>query len=208
MLFMENSGLSYTILSFFSGLSGVSAYFTIFGILIACGFGLPIPEDITLIAAGILVSLGKIDYIGAYIICFAGILIGDGTLFMLGRKYGRRCFTWPVFRKLFTPERIKQSEETIQKNAKWICFIARFLPGLRAPIYLTSGIMQVKPSTFIIQDGLAALISVPIWIELGKFAGKNLDKALEIATDFKIVIFALVALFIVYILIKKFWKKS
>lgn len=205
---MENSGLTYTILSFFSGLSGPVAYVTILGILIACGFGLPIPEDITLIAAGILVSLGKISYLGAYVICFAGILIGDGTLFFLGRKYGRRCFTWPVFRKIFTPEVIKKSEDNIQKNARWICFVARFLPGLRAPIYLSAGILQVRPATFLIQDGLAALISVPVWIELGRFAGENLDQALAYATDFKIIIFAAVAAFIIYILVKKFLNRN
>ena len=39
---------------FLIGLSGFQAYVIILAVLFACGLGLPIPEDITLFAAGFL----------------------------------------------------------------------------------------------------------------------------------------------------------
>ena len=34
-------------------------YIAVFGVLILCGFGLPIPEDITLVSGGIISALGN-----------------------------------------------------------------------------------------------------------------------------------------------------
>lgn len=205
---MEKTGLAYKLLAFFTGLSGAPAYALIFGVLLACGFGLPIPEDITLIAAGILAGTGKISVFGAYIVGFGGVLIGDSILFGIGRKYGRKAFTWPVFRKIFTPKVIAKAEEKIQANAKKICFIARFLPGLRAPIYLTAGVMRVPPTTFIIQDGFAALISVPVWIYLGQWAGSNMELAIQKAKEFHIYLFIGIGLLLAFWIGKYYWNKK
>ena len=54
--------------------------------------------------------------------------------------------------------------------------MARFIPGLRSPIFLTAGMSgKVSFWQWLIMDGLAALISVPIWIYLGDFGAENRD---------------------------------
>ena len=82
---MEATGFSAKLLAFLSGFSGVTAYAIILGVLLACGLGVPIPEDITLIAAGLLAGLGKISLTGALIAGMVGVLAGDSFLFFLGR---------------------------------------------------------------------------------------------------------------------------
>ena len=166
---------------YLSGFSGITAYAAILGILLASGLGVPLPEDITLIAAGILAALNSVSFIGALIVGFIGVLLGDCMLFFLGRKFGYRVFRLPLFRSIFTERRIQLSRQKVLSNSKFICFSARFLPGLRAAIFLTAGIMGVRPIIFITLDGIAALISVPIWIYFGWFFGSNLDHALHIA---------------------------
>jgi membrane protein DedA with SNARE-associated domain len=199
-----------SILQFLYSLGPLTAYSLILGVLFICGLGVPIPEDITLIVAGFLSGLGKISLIGALLAGFVGVLIGDGLLFFLGRTYGRNVFQWPLFKKFFSEERVKIAEQKIQQNASIICFTARFLPGLRAPIYLMCGILRVSPFTFFLLDGLAALISVPLWVWLGHFAGqnadfKNIDKALMWAKEAKIYLFSSVfVIVIIYILWKRF----
>jgi membrane protein DedA with SNARE-associated domain len=178
---VEGAKFSVQLVTFLSGFSGLTAYGAIFGILLACGMGVPIPEDITLIAAGILAAIGSISYWGAMAAGFFGVLIGDCFLFMLGRKYGYRVFSLPGFRTVFTERRVLLARQKVLNNSKFICFTARFLPGLRAPIYLTAGIMGVRPLVFLTLDGLAALISVPIWVHMGFLFGENMDKALETA---------------------------
>ncbi len=184
------------LIMFFSSFSGPAAYATILGVLLACGLGVPIPEDITLVAAGVLAGLDKISLPGAYVAGFVGVLIGDTFLFFLGRKLGRNAFNLPLIKKIMTPKRILLSEKRIQDNSKFVCFTARFLPGLRAPIFLTSGILGVKPVTFILLDGFAALISVPVWVYVGWFFSKNLDGAIAFAEKAQVYLIIGVILFV------------
>ncbi len=206
---MKNATFSHEFIAFLSSLDGPTAYAAIMGILFACGLGIPIPEDITLIAAGMVSASGSISLPGAFIAGYVGVLVGDCTLFFAGRKYGHRVFRiWP-FNKMMTPERILLAEKRIQRNAKMICFVARFMPGLRAPIYLTCGVLRVSPWTFLGQDGLAALLSVPIWVYLGHWFGENLDQALTLAKDVQIFPLGGVGLLVVgYLLRKRFQRKA
>lgn len=203
-----HNSLAHKIIEFFSNVSGVEAYGLVLGVLFFCGLGLPIPEDITLIAAGILAGHGQISLGGALIAGFFGVLIGDTILFLIGQKYGRRVFDWPVFNKFFTAARIAKAEQQIQMHARKICFTARFMPGLRAPIYLTAGIMGVPFRVFITQDGLAALLSVPVWIYLGYWFADKIDEAIIWAENINIFIIVLVLLGLgLFVYFQKFKKR-
>lgn len=184
----QTTSFAYKIINFFMTVSGFEAYAVILGVLFICGMGVPIPEDITLISAGLLAGQGKISFEGAIIAGLIGVMIGDTILFTIGQKYGRAVFEWPVFNKIFTPARISKAELQIQEHARKICFAARFMPGLRAAIFLTAGIMKVPFKTFFFQDGVAALISVPVWIYLGYWFSDKIDRVIELAKDINIVI--------------------
>lgn len=199
---------SQKMIAFFSAMSGVTAYFSIFGVLFACGLGLPIPEDITIISAGILVALKKISMTGAMIVCLAGVLLGDSMLFFLGRKFGKKVYTWPVIRRIAKPDRIESMEKWVNKHSRFICFICRFLPGARAPAYLTAGTVGISPTVFWLQDGLAALISVPLWVYFGYYFGNNIDQLLLYAKEaHNYIIVGVLALITLYFGWKKLSKK-
>lgn len=193
-----------TLLVHLSNLDGVTAYSTIVGLLLICGLGVPLPEDITLIAAGVLSGLHKISFMGALVAGFFGVLIGDAILYTLGRVYGRRAFQLPFIRTVMTPRRIALAERRIIRNSHLICFTARFLPGLRSPIYLMAGSMGVRPLVFYGLDGIAALISVPVWVLLGRWFGENMDLALKIAQRVQLSVFVGIALLIAgYFIIRR-----
>jgi membrane protein DedA with SNARE-associated domain len=175
------SFIAHSIINFLSGLDGLTAYGAIIGLLLVCGLGVPLPEDITLIAAGILSTLGQVSLPGAMAAGFFGVMVGDTFMFMLGRLLGRRAFRLPVIRTIMTPKRIAMAERKVIRNSKFICFTARFLPGLRSPIFMTAGTLGVSAWTFLALDGFAALISVPVWILAGHWFGQNLDLTLHYA---------------------------
>ncbi len=188
-------------------LSGFQAYAAIVIVLFACGMGVPIPEDIPLFAAGFLAYKGRITLAGAVIVGLIGVLVGDSFMYLIGRNFGRKVFDWPVFRKIFTSERIKMAEEKIQNNARIICFTSRFAPGLRAPVYITSGVLRVPFTVFIGMDGLAALISVPVWVFLAYFLGDKVEMLLEIAKQTKIGVALVLLVLIGFYIVRKIRKR-
>jgi membrane protein DedA with SNARE-associated domain len=188
-------------------LQGFTAYSAIVGLLLICGLGVPLPEDITLIAAGILSALGSIHFWGAIVAGFIGVMAGDAFLYTVGRVYGRRAFKLPLIRSIMTPRRIALAERKMVRNSHFICFTARFLPGLRSPIFLMSGITGVRPLVFYTLDGVAAMISVPIWVFVGHWVGENLDLALKVAERVQLSVAAVVGTGVVIYLIYRRRKK-
>src|SRR5712671_717543 len=60
-------------------------YAGLFVILLLCGLGLPIPEDVALLAGGYLVHRGTTRYPLTILISFLGVVAGDNSLFFLAR---------------------------------------------------------------------------------------------------------------------------
>ncbi len=155
---------------------GPTPYLLIFGILLLCGFGLPIPEDITLFAGGLLAYYGVVELPVMILVAFLGVMFGDSVMWFLGYKYGRQILKKPFFHRLLPDERIQAASKKLnEKGSRRMLFFARFMPGLRAPVFFTSGLLHVPFLRFFVMDGLAALISVPIFVGAVYYFGDQLD---------------------------------
>lgn len=151
-------------------------YWAVFLVLLICGFGVPIPEDITLVSGGVISGLGYTNVHIMLLVSMIGVLVGDSIMYWLGRLYGEKILQFPLIRKIATPDRFATVQERFEKQGWKLLFVARFLPGLRAVVYLASGITRrVSYWQFVAVDFCAAIISVPIWVYLGDFGAKNLD---------------------------------
>lgn len=151
-------------------------YAAVFFVLVICGFGVPIPEDLTLVTGGVISGMGYTNPHMMFAVGMLGVLVGDGVMFAAGRIWGQKILRFKPVARIMTPKRYAQVQEKFDKYGNWVLFVARFLPGLRTAVFVTAGISRkVSYLRFIIMDGLAALISVPIWIYLGEYGAHNID---------------------------------
>jgi membrane protein DedA with SNARE-associated domain len=192
-------------------------YAAVFGLLLAAGFGFPLPEDVPLIAGGVLAwlaspleevslagMLADTGFHGMVLMGMAGILVGDSVIYWAGRRVGRRVAEiWP-FRRMITPEKLERVERLLRQRGKVVVMVARFLPGLRAPTYFTVGHSRVPFWEFLLFDGLAALVSAPLWVCLGFWFGDDIERAARAGSQFGGYILAGV-LVIVALLIGRAW---
>lgn len=138
-----------------------------FVVLLLCGLGLPMPEDIVLIAAGALGVLDGRPWIEVSALMYAGVMGGDSMIFMAGRYFGTRIRAAPWFQRIFPHAKQEKVEVLFERHGSTGLFLGRFLPGLRAPIFFTAGSMKVSYWKFLFFDGFAALVSVPFFVWLG-----------------------------------------
>jgi membrane protein DedA with SNARE-associated domain len=192
-------------------------YAAVFGLLLAAGFGFPLPEDVPLIAGGVLAWLaspleqvtlaGMVSDHGfqaMVAVGLAGILVGDSIIYLAGRGIGRRVAeVWP-FRTLVTPEKLERVERLLRQRGKVVVMVARFLPGLRAPTYFTVGHSRVPYWEFLAFDGLAALISAPLWVCLGFWFGDDIERAARAGSKFGSYILG-AAVLLVVVLVGRSW---
>ena len=170
---------------------GLLAYAAVFGILVACGLGVPLPEDISLILGGFLAHKGAASLPLMMGVGFAGILVGDSLIFLAGRRLGSQVGRSPTgfFAKVITPEKRARVEGLFALHGQKIVMIARFLPGVRAVTYFTAGSAGMSYWRFVFWDGLAALLSAPFFVWLGFHFGDKLDYAIERMKEGQLVVF-------------------
>ncbi|WP_037586378.1 DedA family protein [Stenoxybacter acetivorans] len=182
-------------------------YAAVFVVLVACGFGVPIPEDVTLVTGGVVSGLGYTNVHTMFIVGMAGVLAGDGLMFAAGRVYGQRLLQYRFVQRVMTPKRYAQVQEKFDRYGNRVLFIARFLPGLRTPIYITAGMSRrVSYWQFLLMDGLAAMISVPIWVYLGAYGAENIDWLMRKVHQFQTGLYIALGLGVV-VLLYYWWRK-
>lgn len=151
-----------------------NGYVAVFIALMICGAGLPLPEDITLVAGGVIAGLGYANVHAMFALSMFGVLLGDCAIFLLGHHYGARMLKWRFVARILTPSRYAMVQQKFARYGNRMLFFGRFLPGMRTTIYVTAGMThRVSFLRFLLIDTLAALISVPIWVYLGYFGADN-----------------------------------
>jgi membrane protein DedA with SNARE-associated domain len=206
-----------------SGHSLHVGYGAVFFVLVLCGFGLPLPEDVVLVTGGVLAwlaspinarngtatfaSLLKDPGLHAMIgFGLGGILAGDSIIFWAGRRFGARVAEIGPLRRIVTPQKMEEVERLIRRRGNVVVMIARFLPGLRAPTYFTVGHARLPFWEFLLFDGVAALVSAPLWVCLGFYFGANIEDAAHVAKRFSHVILLAVGVVVAAIAIR-WWQR-
>ena len=150
-------------------------YLGVFVGILLTGLGFPMPEELPVVLGGALAGgfAGGNTTIYWWImlpVCIVGVVIGDSFLYGIGRFWGAKLVDRPFVKKhLLTPEKLASITENFHKYGIKILLFARLTPGIRAPIFLTAGIVRLPLSRFLLADGIYAVPGVSLLFVLGYF---------------------------------------
>lgn len=147
-------------------------YIGIFILLVIGGMGFPIPEGVTLMASGFLISHGIIRPIPAIVVIFAGMLTGDILIFYIGRKYGRMVVTHRKFHRIISPERLLVLEDRFNK---WRTLFILFGRHLGFHVFLVAGIMRMPFLRFLVLDIVSSILTIIPMVTIGYIGGNSLQ---------------------------------
>jgi membrane protein DedA with SNARE-associated domain len=179
------------------------SYLGIIIFMILTGAGLPLPEEVAIVAAGVLSSpsIGQLEPWRAVGACLLGALAGDCVMYWIGHHFGRRVLRehhwWTRFIK---PEREAQMEHLLQDHAFKVLFLARFLVGIRSPVYLSAGILRLPFRRFILIDLFCATAVIGTFFALSYFIGEGVLRWIRrgewTLTAIAVVVIASVAIYL------------
>lgn len=142
---------------------GDYGYLGVFLALLAAGFGVPIPEELPVITAGVLVGHGdpRLKWYVMLPLCIAGVVLGDCVLYLIGRQWGRKLIetAW-VKRRLLTPEKRELIEKNFHDYGIMVLLGARLTPGIRSPIFIMAGVVRFPFRKFMMADAIYAIPGV------------------------------------------------
>ncbi len=150
-------------------------YVGILGLLLLASLGVPIPEEMPVIAAAVLSHEAIMWWWLALPVCWLGVLSGDVALYWIGRRWGQQVLDWRAVRLVLTVEREQWLEAAYRRHALKTVVTARHLMGLRAAAFLTAGIARVPFWKFLVADAGAALVGVPLLFGLSYFFTEQIE---------------------------------
>jgi len=137
---------------------------------------MPLSEDVILVMAGYLVGRGTTNPWWTFVVCYPCVLAGDVLLY----EGGRRLSTWKWAKKhlkrVFTPARRRFSERFFARWGVLAVAIARQVIGLRSPVFVFAGVARMPRVEFILTDTLAGLVAVPLFMVLGYFIARGVER--------------------------------
>jgi len=174
-------------------------YVGLFVILMLCGLGLPMPEDVALLAGGYLAHRGVTRYPITLVVSLLGVITGDNSLYFIGRGVGSNLLTYFGLKKKKplgddSSNNIDRLHVFMQRHGHLAIFYARFFAGFRALVYLSAGSLGVPPSRFFLYDLAGAAISVPIVVTLGYVFGQQIEKVIHYIGGFQKLFWVVIAL--------------
>lgn len=152
-------------------------------VFLLCGMGLPLPEELVLLAAGYLCAKFP-DTVSLPVMMgwsAAAILGGDLLPYVLGRVFGVRLLRLRWLRFVITKQRLANFDRWFRRRGDYVILIARFLAGIRMVAFFTAGTMKMPWRRFLLLDGLGIVLIVPSLTLLGFHSAAFIEHVVETA---------------------------
>ena len=149
-----------------SFLSDLSLWLILAGLALT-QLGVPVPETVFIVAAGIVSQHSGLPLLVPAVACCVAVLVGDLMLFYLARAFGARAFEQRSLRWLLPPRALPRIDALFTKHGSMTIFVARFISGVRAATFVLAGMRRMPLRQFLIWDGAAVLVTVPPFAVIG-----------------------------------------
>lgn len=133
-------------------------------------------EDLTCVAAGLLVARGVLDFPAAVGACLVGIFAGDLLLVVAGRTLGRGAVERAPIRWLVSPAALERAERWFEARGLRLIVASRFLPGSRLPLYLAAGVLRAPVRPLALALAGAAAVWTPLLVGLSWATGGAVER--------------------------------
>ncbi len=130
----------------------------LFWVVLAEQAGLPIPAIPLLIAAGALVGAGKMSVATALLVPVAASLPPDLAWYYLGRVKGGPVLGFLCRISLEPDSCVRKTENLFHQHGARALLVAKFIPGFSTVAPPLAGIVGMRTATFLLYDGVGALI--------------------------------------------------
>jgi membrane protein DedA with SNARE-associated domain/rhodanese-related sulfurtransferase len=139
--------------------------------------GLPIPAVPTMMIAGALTAMNRINGFATFALSVAASLVADLLWFWAGRRYG-----YPVLRFLckvsLSPDTcVRQTEGIFQKWGFFSVVVSKFVPGFSTVGPPIAGALRMPVAAF----SVASLASASLWVGAAMGVGILFSREIEIA---------------------------
>lgn len=101
--------------------------------------GMPIPDEVIVLSAGVLTSLGILRFVPAFVATYLGVVSGLSLGYVLGRVLGAPALNW-LNRKKGMNRHVERAQHLLDKYGSFALCISYFFPVVRHVVPYLVGI--------------------------------------------------------------------
>jgi len=136
---------------------------------------LPLPSELVMPPAGVLVAQGRMDAVAAVVAgtlgSIAGALVNYGLAIWLGRPLLHRYSKYVLIRE----SSLNRAEAFFRRHGEISTFVGRLLPVIRHLISLPAGVSRMPVARFALYTGAGAAIWSGVLTWIGWYLGRQAD---------------------------------
>jgi membrane protein DedA with SNARE-associated domain len=166
---------------------------------------LPLPGELMMGSAGVMVFQGKLSWLGIILAGGMGVCLGMTASYLIGYRLGL-----PFFMKYgkyvhFGPDKIERTSEWFEKHGNKLLIAAYYIPGVRHFTGYFSGVTRVSFRNYAIYAYSGAFLWVAVFVTIGKLLGPQWEKFHHAISRYLLIGAAIVSLlFLIIYVIKKY----
>lgn len=160
---------------------------------------LPLPGEVLMTYAGLMVFQGNLNWFLSILMAGAGASIGMTVSYWIGYKLGTPFFEKYGSKIHLGPDKLKKISQWFERYGNKLLIIAYFIPGIRHFTGYFSGITRMSFRTYMIYAYTGAFIWTGTFISLGKILGPKWEQFHHTITKYLLIAGIIAAMIFVFV---------
>lgn len=167
------------------------------------GIPSPVPGDVYVAYVGSLTAGSIARWVGAWLGLILIVVAGSSNLYLVSRRWGHRLVDHRLAAALHLDrDRLEVAEKWMARWGPVAIIFGRHLPGLRIPITVMAGILEVPYRVFALSVAVSTAVWAGIWLILGARFGARVAHAFGPRPWLYLVLAALAGLVFAYAVLR------
>lgn len=167
----------------------------------------PFPGDLVVVLGAWYAVHGELSWPLLLLFSTAGAVAGGWVDHRVGAWLGHRLDLRSGRSRLLPTERLAAFEAAYRRWGLWLVLFNRFMPGLRAFLFLAAGASGLPVRRVVVLGGLSALVWNALLLLAGGFLARNVDELVSLVDRYMRVAGALVAVALLLLLARALWRR-
>jgi membrane protein DedA with SNARE-associated domain len=136
----------------------------------------PFPGDLVVVFGAWYAVQGALSWPVTFLAVTAGALAGAFLDHQVGASIGRRLDARAASRGLLSADRLARFEASYRRWGPWLLVANRFMPGVRAFVFVAAGASRIPLRTVLVYGGLSAAAWNAVLLALGALVAENVEE--------------------------------
>lgn len=167
----------------------------------------PFPGDALVLVGAWYAVHGQLSWPATFVAVTAGGIAGASLDYWVGRKLGPRLEARARTKGGADAERLARFEASYRRWGPWLLVANRFLPTMRAFLFVLAGACRVPYLHVLFFGGLSAMAWNALLLVAGAFVAKNLDQLVSMFGRYTHAVTVLVVVVVAVVAARALWKR-